>query len=69
MRYWRARGVLRFELGGGGDHMAQYGGAVTPGMRFYRSRFATMGYGRALIRRVLVIRQMVSGLLAARRER
>jgi CelD/BcsL family acetyltransferase involved in cellulose biosynthesis len=69
MRYWRARGVLRFELGGGGDHMAQYGGALTPGMRFYRSRFATMGYGRALIRRVLMIRQMVSGLLAARRER
>lgn len=68
MRYWRARGVLRFELGGGGDHMAQYGGVLTPGMRFYRSRFAALGYGRALLRRALLARQIVAGL-AARRER
>ncbi len=69
MRYWRARGVLRFELGGGGEHMAQYGGVVAPGIRFYRSRFAAMGYGRALVRRVVLVRQVLSGILAARRER
>jgi CelD/BcsL family acetyltransferase involved in cellulose biosynthesis len=66
MRYWRARGVLRCELGGAGAHMAQYGGVVTPSPRFYRSRFAAMRYGRTMVRRLMTTRQAIAGRAASR---
>jgi hypothetical protein len=66
MRYWRAQGVLRCELGGAGEHMAQYGGVMTPSLRFYRSRFAAMRYGRAMVRQLIKTRQVVAGLAASR---
>jgi hypothetical protein len=62
MRHWRARGAIRYDLGGGGDYKAKYGGKETPTVRFYRSRYAGLGYGRSAIRRLATARQIVAGL-------
>ncbi len=39
MRYWKERGIDRYDMGGGGDYKSQYGGAriVVPWIRMSRN--------------------------------
>ncbi len=66
MRYWRAKGILRYDMGGGGDYKAQYGGVETPTYWFNRSRYRVFGLGRTAVRRLVRARQIVHGRLARR---
>jgi CelD/BcsL family acetyltransferase involved in cellulose biosynthesis len=61
IRHWRAAGVSRYDMGGGGDYKAKYGGVVTPTVHFYRSRWAVLGVGRSAVRRLFRARQVVFG--------
>jgi CelD/BcsL family acetyltransferase involved in cellulose biosynthesis len=61
MRHWRDQGVLRYDMGGGGDYKAKYGGVETPTFSFHRSRFAVMRHGRSAVRRLFRARQVVAG--------
>jgi hypothetical protein len=62
MRYWRARGAARYDMSGGGDYKAKYGGIETPTVRFHRSRYAGLEYGREAVRHLVNARQIVAGL-------
>lgn len=61
MRQWRAAGVSRYDMGGGGDYKAKYGGTQMPTAHFYRSRWAALGVGRSAVRRLFRARQVVAG--------
>jgi CelD/BcsL family acetyltransferase involved in cellulose biosynthesis len=61
MRHWRARGTLRYDMGGGGDYKAKYGGTETPTYIHHRSRYAFVGYGRSTVRGLYRARQIVRG--------
>ena len=67
LRYWRERGVVAYDMGGGGDYKAKYGGVETPAFFFHRSRFAVMRYGRSAVRRLVRLRQVRAGRRAGRR--
>jgi CelD/BcsL family acetyltransferase involved in cellulose biosynthesis len=62
MRYWRARGSIRFDLGGGGEYKVKYGGPERPSVHFSRSRYAGLRYGRAAVRRLVGAKLIVAGL-------
>ena len=61
MRYWRSRGVVRYDMGGGGDYKAKYGGTEVPSIHFHRSRFAVMRHGRSAARGLFRARQVLAG--------
>lgn len=69
IRYWRERGVVRYDMGGGGDYKAKYGGAEVPTYQFHRSRYRVFRLGRSAIRRMVRTRQVVAGRLARPSER
>jgi CelD/BcsL family acetyltransferase involved in cellulose biosynthesis len=69
MRYWRSKGILRYDMGGGGDYKAKYGGVEMPTYRFHRSRYRVLRLGRSAIRRMVRVRQVVVGRLARPSER
>jgi len=50
IRYWKARGIESFDMGGGGDYKRKYGGSevVVPHMSW--SRFPTLRVMRGLVR-------------------
>jgi CelD/BcsL family acetyltransferase involved in cellulose biosynthesis len=62
MHYWREKGAVRFDMGGGGDYKADYGGVITPVVHFHRSRFAPLRFGRAAVSRLVAARQIPAGL-------
>lgn len=66
IRYWKLAGALVFDLGGGGDYKAKYGGREIPSHAFHRSRYALLRYGRSSVRRVLYARQALTGWRAGR---
>ena len=61
MRYWRAKGAVYYDMGGGGDYKARYGGVRTPTAHFSRSRYRVLGLGRIAIRRLVATRQTIAG--------
>jgi len=61
MRYWRSRGATRYDMGGGGDYKAKYGGAETPTFHFHRSRYGVLRYGRSGVRSLFRARQFLAG--------
>ncbi len=65
LRHWRERGVSIYDMGGGGDYKAKYGGVEMPTYVFHRSRFAVLRHGRSAVR-ILVRAQQI---LARRRAR
>ena len=66
MRRWRAAGASLYDMGGGGDYKAKYGGVETPVYHFYRSRFPAMTTARNAVRRLVKSRQrLVRGRGAA----
>jgi hypothetical protein len=61
MRYWRARGAVRYDMGGGGDYKARYGGVKIPTAHFSRSRYSLLKYGPEAVRRLMTARQIMAG--------
>jgi CelD/BcsL family acetyltransferase involved in cellulose biosynthesis len=61
MRYWQARGVRRFDMGGGGSYKEKYGGEriAVPWMRVSRSK--VVAGLRVGAERVLRLRQQLLG--------
>ena len=64
MRYWRARGALSYDMGGGGQYKDKYGSVDTPTVSFHRSRFAILRVGRAAVRSLFLARQAIAGRIA-----
>ena len=52
LRYWRERGVLEHNWGGGGDYKEKYGGQRVETLQFRMSRYAAIGAARELARKV-----------------
>jgi hypothetical protein len=50
MRYWRSRGIVAHNWGGGGDYKAKYGGDRVETLQFRLSRYAVIGVARELAR-------------------
>ena len=69
MRYWRRRGAVHYDMGGGGDYKAKYGSVGVPTYQFHRSRYRVFRLGRSAIRRIVRARQVVAGRLARPSER
>jgi CelD/BcsL family acetyltransferase involved in cellulose biosynthesis len=67
MRYWRARGIERFDLGGGAGYKRKYGGAevMVPFFRISRSR--AVGAARRLAKGGFRMRQAALGRLTTGR--
>lgn len=61
MRHWRSRGAQRYDMGGGGDYKAKYGGVETPTFHFHRSRYAVLRYGRSAVRSLFRARLVLAG--------
>jgi CelD/BcsL family acetyltransferase involved in cellulose biosynthesis len=61
MRLWRGSGALYYDMGGGGEIKAKYGGVETPTFISHRSRYAVMRYGRSAVRRLFRARQVLAG--------
>jgi hypothetical protein len=66
MRYWRARGVLVFDWGGGGDYKGKYGCAPITVPRFVKSRVPGLLFLRDQARRIVRGRQRLTGWLRSR---
>jgi hypothetical protein len=66
MRYWRARGVQRFDWGGRGDYKEKYGPVRARYARLYRSRFAWLRALREPLRRLVHDGRRLAGWLRAR---
>ena len=50
MRYWRGRGMVHHDWGGGGDYKQKYGGERVETLHFRLSRVAAIGVARDLAR-------------------
>jgi hypothetical protein len=61
MRYWRERGMTRYDMVGGGEYKRKYGGyeIAVPWVR--RSRFAALEHLRNSARRAYALRQRLLG--------
>jgi Acetyltransferase (GNAT) domain len=66
MRYWKARGALTFDWGGGGDYKQKYGCVPISVPRFVKSRFPGLRYLREGAREAFRWRQRVGGWLRSR---
>jgi hypothetical protein len=51
LRYWRKRGILDHNWGGGGDYKEKYGGQRVETLHFRMSRYAAIGAARELARK------------------
>jgi CelD/BcsL family acetyltransferase involved in cellulose biosynthesis len=66
MRYWRSRGLARYDMGGGGDYKVKYGGTEVATVHLHRSRYVVLRYGRSAFRGLVEARQVLAGRRAAR---
>lgn len=62
IRHWRAAGASRYDMGGGGEYKAKYGGAQTTTGHFYRSRWPILRVGRSAVRRLARTSQVIGGI-------
>jgi hypothetical protein len=66
MRYWKARGIKKFDMGGRGDYKRKYGGYEIEVPRLIRAKYDFLIPLRNLAQRTWKISQMVSGRLKMR---
>jgi CelD/BcsL family acetyltransferase involved in cellulose biosynthesis len=66
IRHWRSQGATLYDMGGGGDYKAKYGGVEVPTYTFHRSRFRVLSLGRSAVRRLVRARQILAGRLSGR---
>jgi hypothetical protein len=67
MRYWKERGMRRYDLGGGGKYKEKYGGrtVVVPWLR--KSMYRCIAPLRNAAQRMVATSQRVRGYLQSRR--
>lgn len=65
MRYWKQRGVTRYDMGGGGDYKAKYGGTTIALPWMSRSRYPIVAYMRSRARRLVKASQRFAGKATA----
>lgn len=58
IRYWRSRGALVFDFGGGGEYKAKYGGDRLEIAHLHRSRWAVLQIGRSTVRQLVRLTQI-----------
>ena len=63
MRYWKARGIEVFDLGGGAEYKRKYGVVEVPVPYFTLSRYRVLAAARALAKRGVKLRQAARGRL------
>jgi CelD/BcsL family acetyltransferase involved in cellulose biosynthesis len=61
MRYWKAKGMATFDMGGAGDYKRSYGPTETFVPTASRSRYRAMLHARAAIKAAVVQRQRLLG--------
>jgi hypothetical protein len=66
MRYWKARGVTTFDMGGGGEYKRKFGPTESNVPSFTKSRFAAIAALRDPAQRVVVARQRAMARLRRR---
>lgn len=61
MRYWKARGIGKYDMGGGGEYKRKYGGyeITVPWLR--KSRYPVLPFLRGAARYTFAFRQRLSG--------
>jgi CelD/BcsL family acetyltransferase involved in cellulose biosynthesis len=59
IRAWRDAGAEMFDVGGGGDYKAKYGGVAMPTVHFHRSRWPFLTVARSTMRELVRVRQRV----------
>jgi CelD/BcsL family acetyltransferase involved in cellulose biosynthesis len=69
MRYWKARGIQRFDLGGGAEYKRKYGTEEVPVPFFRISRFRAISGARHLAKKGFRFRQAALGRLVSSRSR
>ena len=65
MRYWRARGIQRYDMGGGGEYKRKFGGyeIAVPWLR--KSKYPVISTLRAILKQALTLRRRWVGRAAA----
>ena len=63
MRYWKARGVKIFDMGGGGDYKRKYGCYEICVPRIMKGKYGVLVPMRDLAKRIYGVRQRISGCL------
>jgi hypothetical protein len=66
MRYWKRRGIRKYDLCGGGDYKRKYGGAVSTAHQFRKSKYFWVAAARNVAYRCFRIRQNLLGRNAHR---
>jgi GNAT acetyltransferase-like protein len=67
MRYWKARGVRRCDMGGAGEYKRKYGGSEICVPRFRKSRYRFIGRLRNAARQLVDTSQRIHGFLDTKR--
>lgn len=63
MKYWKRRGILRYDMGGGSEYKRKYGGREIAVPWFRKSRYPILTSLRNLAQRLQYYRQQVNGQL------
>jgi hypothetical protein len=61
MRYWKARGIKKLDMGGGGDYKKKYGGYEIWVPRLMKAKYDVLTLLRNLAQRAWGIRQRILG--------
>jgi CelD/BcsL family acetyltransferase involved in cellulose biosynthesis len=61
MRYWKARGIESFDLGGGAQYKRKYGGLEVPVPSFMTSRFRALSGARQMAKKGVRLRLAALG--------
>jgi len=67
MRYWKAHGMKKFDMGGGGDYKKKYGGYTIRVPRLIKSKYGFLVFLRNLAERTFKIRQKMLGQVTRRK--
>ena len=61
MKYWKDRGIKRFDMGGGGSYKMKYGGSIISVSRLMMGKYRIMYPLRDLARKMVRTRQIAMG--------
>jgi len=67
IRYWKAHGMKKFDMGGGGDYKKKYGGYTIRVPRLIKSKYGFLVFLRNLAERTFEIRQKMLGQVKKRK--
>lgn len=65
MRFWQARGMQAYDMGGGGEYKRKYGGREISGAWIRHSKYPMLEQLRGSVQRVVSLRQRIRGFVGA----